>query len=112
MNEQAMQRMRAFMVGDSERRNVIGRVQAADGEQCAAQRGRQQEHEQEHGAAEQIHEQISPWPRALATHTHTQIHPPNKLTLCYMLFAFLFRNPQKKTKRGEKKRQAGAGGAS
>ena len=53
MSEQAMQRMEAFMVGDSERRNVIGRVQAADGEQCAAQRGRQQEHDQEHGAAEQ-----------------------------------------------------------
>ena len=36
MSEQAMQRMEAFMVGDSERRNVIGRVQAADGEQYAA----------------------------------------------------------------------------
>ena len=53
MSEQAIQRMEAFMVGDSERRNVIGRVQAADGEQYAAAGGQQQEHEQEHGAAEQ-----------------------------------------------------------
>ena len=53
MSEQAMQRMEAFMVGDSERRNVIGRVRAADGEQCAAQRGWQQEYEQARGAAEQ-----------------------------------------------------------
>ena len=41
------------MVGDSERRNVIGRVQAADGEQYAAAGGQQQEHEQEQATPEQ-----------------------------------------------------------